>query len=304
MSLLHSLSRIVLVSRGPETLAVFYESAFGFVRSGERRLAGPALASLLGIAGAKARVVELRLGGQKLELLGIEPQGHAYPADVPVWSTQFQHFAIVVTGMPAAYAKLNAIKGWSRVSTDGPQVLPQSSGGVTAFKFRDPEGHPLELLAFPPDAIPKKWQAASANGFLGIDHSAISVASTSRSLEFYRRIGLQRAGGSCNAGPAQDRLDGADGMLAEVTALAPREAPPHIELLCYRKVGRNPAVASLNDVIATQLVLSARSTAELAAICARNADALVSGPIPFGDGAARAMMRDPDGHLIRLEGPL
>ena len=48
------------------------------------------------------------------------------------------------------YARLSAHAGWTTISTDGPQLLPASSGGVTAYKFRDPEGHPLELIAFPP----------------------------------------------------------------------------------------------------------------------------------------------------------
>lgn len=37
--------------------------------------------------------------------------------------------------------------------------LPESSGGVTAFKFRDPDGHPLELLAFPDGKVPSRWGA-------------------------------------------------------------------------------------------------------------------------------------------------
>ncbi len=141
------------------------------------------------------------------------------------------------------------------------------------FKFRDPEGHPLELLAYPPDAVPERWHRSDAT-FLGIDHSAISVADTSQSIEFYRRLGLQRSGGSCNTGPEQDRLDGAEGTIVEVTALAPVEVPPHVELLCYRKVlDRNRNVSGMNDVAATQLILSTHSTAALDALCTQTADA-------------------------------
>ena len=206
--------------------------------------------------------------------------------------------------MAAAYTKLSAQGGWKPISTEGPQALPVSSGGVTAFKFRDPEGHPLELLAFPPDAVPERWQGSDAT-FLGIDHSAISVADTPQSIEFYRRLGLQRSGGSCNTGPEQDRLDGAEGTIVEVTALAPVEVPPHVELLCYRKVlDRNRNVSGVNDVVATQLILSTHSVAALDALCTQSADALVSGPVSFEDGVARAMVRDPDGHLLRLEAPM
>ena len=211
MNAVQKLSRIALVSREPDRLASFYQSAFGFVRGDERQLAGTALQSLLCIPGAKARLIPLRLGGQTIELLGIDPEGEAYPADVPAWSNLFQHFAIVVSSMSAAYAKLSAQAGWKPISTEGPQGLPASSGGVTAFKFRDPEGHPLELLAFPSGAVPERWQGSDVTGFLGIDHSAISVADTSQSIDFYRRLGLQRSGGSSNTGPEQDKLDGTRG---------------------------------------------------------------------------------------------
>jgi catechol 2,3-dioxygenase-like lactoylglutathione lyase family enzyme len=305
MNAVQKLSRIALVSREPDRLASFYQSAFGFVRGDETQLAGTALQSLLGIPGAKARLIPLRLGGQTIELLGIDPEGEVYPADVPAWSNLFQHFAIVVSSMSAAYAKLSAQAGWKPISTEGPQALAASSGGVTAFKFRDPEGHPLELLAFPSGAVPERWQGSDVTGFLGIDHSAISVADTSQSIDFYRRLGLQRSGGSCNTGPEQDKLDGTRGSIVEVTALAPVEVPPHVELLCYRNIlDRNRKFSGVNDVAATQLILSTHSTAALHALYTQTADALVSGPVPFEDGVVRAMMRDPDGHLLRLESPM
>jgi catechol 2,3-dioxygenase-like lactoylglutathione lyase family enzyme len=51
----------------------------------------------------------------------------------------------------------------------------------------------------------------SAALFLGIDHSALSVASTSRSLAFYRALSLRVSERSVNRGPAQERLDGVAG---------------------------------------------------------------------------------------------
>ena len=87
--------------------------------------------------------------------------------------------------------------------------------------------------------------------------------------------------------------------------MAPAEAPPHVELRSYREaLGGDANVPAMNGVAATQLVLSVRSTSALDALCAQNADALVSGTVDFEDGIARAMMRDPDGHLLRLEAPL
>ncbi len=149
MSTVQRLSRISLVCREPDRLGCFYERAFGFVRSKQSETGGTALESLLRIPGAEAKVIRMGLGEQTIELVGIKPEAQAYPPEVPAWSTLFQHFAIVVSDMAAAWAKLSAQKGWHPISTAGPQALPASSGGVAAFKFRDPEGHPLELLAFP-----------------------------------------------------------------------------------------------------------------------------------------------------------
>jgi catechol 2,3-dioxygenase-like lactoylglutathione lyase family enzyme len=305
MNTVQRLSRIRLMCREPEGLGCFYEQAFGFVRSEQSKMGGTALESLLRIPGAEATVIRMELGEQTIELVGIKPEAQAYPPEVPAWSTLFQHFAIVVSDMAAAYATLSAQKGWHPISVAGPQVLPASSGGVAAFKFQDPEGHPLELLAFPSNAAPEIWEKSRANGCLGIDHSAISVADTSRSASFYRGLGLHRSGGSHNTGPAQDKLDNIKGAVVEVTALAPPDPTPHVELLCYQGTfNRNFRLPSINGAAATQLILTVESTSALDVLCAQNPDALYSGPIAFEDGVARAMMCDPDGHLLCLEAPL
>jgi hypothetical protein len=110
-------------------------------------------------------------------------------------------------------------------------------------------------------------------------------------------------GGSLNFGPEQDNLDDVAGALVEVTALAPpRFSTPHIELLCYRGgFDREPEPSSTNDLAATRLILAVENAGILKALCAQNREALVSGPVQFNDGALRAMLRDPDGHLLCLE---
>lgn len=211
MSSVQRLSRITMICRDPDRLADFYEAAFGFVRTGETSTTGAAFGKLIDIPNATARIVHLQLGKQQIELAAISPPGQSYPDGVTGRSPLFQHFAIVVSDMATAHARLSAYKGWKPISIGGPQVLPASSGGATAYKFRDPEGHPLELIAFAHDAVRVKWQATSATGCLGIDHSAISTAETERSVRFYERLGLQRIGGSLNSGPEQDKLDNITG---------------------------------------------------------------------------------------------
>src|SRR5919198_6386712 len=100
-------------------------------------------------------------------------------------------------------------------ATSGPQRLSdwnRNAVGVSAFYFRDPDGHPLEILQFPAGKGLAKWHDSRGRLFLGIDHTAIVVRSTERSLAFYRDLlGLPVAGHSENYGPEQERLNNVPG---------------------------------------------------------------------------------------------
>ena len=127
MNLVQKLSRITLICSAPDRLADFYEH-LGFVRTGETSIAELAFAQLMGIAGATARSITLQLGEQEMELSGVHPLGRPYPR--PAWASSLQHFAIVVSDMGHAFARLSARGGWTTISAGGPQLLPASSGGV------------------------------------------------------------------------------------------------------------------------------------------------------------------------------
>jgi catechol 2,3-dioxygenase-like lactoylglutathione lyase family enzyme len=272
VSQLRRLSRIDLISADPGSLAGFYE-ALGFTRTGAAR-AG---------LGEETRLA-MRLGAQRIDLVRPSRIGAPYPPSVPGWSQRFQHLAIVVSDMEGAHARLKARVGWTAISADGPQHLPETSGGATAFKFRDPEGHPLELIAFAPARTPDRWRRpANAGLFLGVDHSAISVAETRRSVDFYERLGLIPTGGSTNVGVEQARLDAIAAAHVEVTALStPTHSTPHVELLCYRGAFvRDTDAPRPGDIAATRLVFEAESAQQ--------------------GQELRPLMRDPDGHLIVLE---
>ena len=274
MTQVRRLSRIDLISADPARLAAFYE-ALGFTCSHSAN------------AGAQGETrLELRLGRERIDLVRPSHVGAPYPPSVPGWSPRFQHVAIVVSDAQAAYARIQHLAGWTAISTDGPQSLPETSGGATAFKFRDPEGHPLELIAFATGHTPDQWRLTDCGKlFLGIDHSAISVADTQRSADFYQQLGLAPAGRSLNVGVAQARLDDIDQPLVEVTALSAAKQPtPHVELLCYRgDFVRDSRPLSPNDIAASRLVF------EVA-------------PLRAG-AAATSSRRDPDGHMIVLEEP-
>jgi catechol 2,3-dioxygenase-like lactoylglutathione lyase family enzyme len=286
------ISRIQLVCADATATVRFYEAAFGFGCISESEI-------------DSGRAVTLRLGGQSIELAELQPRGRPYPAGVCGANLLFQHFAIVVADMPSAYAHLRAQGGWTAISTDGPQRLPTASGGVTAFKFRDPEGHPLELLAFPEHSMPSKWRSQPGRPFLGIDHSALSVADTARSVAFYGGLGLTVLHRSHNVGPEQDRLDGMSAAQVDVTALVPpASSTPHIELLCYR--GPRPASTppAPNDIAATRLVFAVEGTEVLDTLCRRWPCALVATSRAFDDCTLHVLLRDPDGHLLLLQTPI
>lgn len=294
------LARITLNAADPARLAEFYRAALGFT-AGE----APPAAEVSAVPGlADAQTVPLRLGDQHLDLVAVPPSGRPYPGDVPGFSPLFQHCAIIVSDMAAAHARLSAHPGWRPISTDGPVRLPAASGGVTAFKFRDPEGHPLELLAFPPEAVPEAWRGRETGDVcLGLDHSAISVVNTARSIAFYESLGLRVASRSLNTGPEQARLDAVADPVVEVTGLGfPDGRPPHVELLCYRgDVSRPASDLAPGDVAATRLVIAMTDADGVAAACAAHAGRLVSrGPIPRPGGGVDALLRDPDGHCVWL----
>jgi hypothetical protein len=91
-----------------------------------------------------------------------------------------------------------------------------------------------------------------------------------------------------------------------VTALAlpMKSTAPHVELLCYRgNFDRGELLTNRNDVAATQLVFEVERDA-IDVIVARNPDTTVSRLITSESGGVRALLRDPDGHLLCLEAPL
>lgn len=246
--------------------------------------------------GVDATASRLVLGEQELVLVASGPRGRPYPPHGRCCDPWFQHLAIVVADMEAAYAHLRRYS-YEPITRGGPQQLPPNTGAVAAFKFRDPDGHPLELLHFPRGSGDPRWQEAPGL-FLGIDHAAIVVASAERSIAFYERLGFSVAARSINTGPEQARLDNlAEDVRVEVVALQPiTPGPPHVELLAYQRP-RGATVAAraqLDDIAADQLVLE---TDDLAATTATLRQAGAA-PLAVEAGTSGRLVRDPDGHLL------
>jgi catechol 2,3-dioxygenase-like lactoylglutathione lyase family enzyme len=300
------IARISLTTADPERLEAFYRQAFGFERIGTDRYQGAGFAQLMGLDGVEAEAIVLGLGRQTLELVAFSPAGRPYPPDGASNDPFFQHLAIVVSDMRAAYAKLRDCRGWKPITRPEPQRLPPSSGGVTAFKFRDPEGHPLELLAFPPGSEPPVWRERRDGLCLGIDHSAIAVTETARSIAFYENLlGFCVTNRSLNHGEEQQKLDDIPTPIVEVTGLAPGPAePPHLELLCYRtpKPHRSPeTMQSGNDIAATRLVLEIDDLPGVIQTLSRaEVPFISSGTATLPGGRSAALIRDPDRHALLL----
>lgn len=301
------IERISFTTADPAALASFYVQAFGFERIGIEQHEGEDFSQLMGLPRARARTVLLRLGRELLELVAFADAGAPYPRDSASNDVIFQHIAIVVSDMQGAFARLSECRGWTAITSPVPQRLPARSGGVTAFKFRDPEGHPLELLAFAAGHVAAPWDEAHADRLcLGIDHSAIVVTDTERSAAFYRDVlGFADRARSLNHGIEQDRLDGLSDAVVEVTGLAPKpDGPPRLELLRYRSPSMSGAPAKLpssNDVAATRLVLEIEDVAALVRQLSVRDIGLVSTRAPVLHGGRNtALIRDPDGHALML----
>ena len=252
----------------------FYCDALGFTQQ-----AAACGWAELAADGRDARTATLRLGDQILELAQFGPPGAPYPAASTAADLWFQHFAIVTNDAAAVYARLQSF-GVTAITSGGPQLLPPGAGSVTAFKFRDPDGHPLELIQFPAGSGDPRWQRGGAGSTLGIDHSAISVSDAGRSIAFYGELSLTLQTWQTNSGAAQDHLDGLAQVEVDVIGLAPLlSATPHLELLAYRSpVGReNQPMAGTSDIAATRLIFEASDL-----------------PDRF------SLLRDPDRHVLML----
>jgi catechol 2,3-dioxygenase-like lactoylglutathione lyase family enzyme len=275
----------------------FFTTVLAFEKVAEAHAAGDAVERLHALPGAHTRTATLRLGDETITLTEfVAPKGRPIPADSRSVDRWFQHMAIVVRNMDVAYTHLQKHKV-IHVST-APQTLPAwnpNAGGIKAFYFRDPEDHVLEIIWFPAGKGDPRWQRPTDKLFLGIDHTAIVVSDTDRSLAFYRdTLGLKVAGGAENHGLEQERLNQVFGARLRITALrAPRG--PGVEFLEYIAPpgGRPlPADARTNDHLAWTTALRADNPAATV----KSAEA--GGATRASIAGEQTLVRDPDGHLL------
>src|SRR5215831_6379820 len=200
---------------------LFYSHVLSFKKVSDSYQESADYGQIESVPDAKARIVRLKLGEEVVELTQyLSTKGRSSPPDSSSNDLWFQHIAIVVSNMQKAYGRLKQ-NGVQAIS-DGPQRLPKwnrEAADIEAFYFKDPDGHPLELIHFPAGKGDPEWHRKTDELFLGIDHTAIAASNTDKSLVFYGRLGFRERGHSLNYGIEQDRLSGVAGARVRITSL-------------------------------------------------------------------------------------
>jgi catechol 2,3-dioxygenase-like lactoylglutathione lyase family enzyme len=288
----------------------FYATVLNFKKISDIEVLGADYEQLQGLFGVRLRIVKLQLGNEQIELTEyLTPKGRPIPIDSRSHDRWFQHIAIVVSDMDRAYQHLRNHK--VQHTSTAPQRIPdtnKAAAGIRAFYFKDPDGHNLEIIYFPPGKGDPKWQAPSNQLFLGIDHTAIVVSNTKASLTFYRDLlGLKLAGESLNSGTEQEHLNNVQGARLQISGL---RAPhgPGIEFLDYLqpKDGRSrPPDAKPNDLLHWQTTIVFKDLGAIAKQLKLHRASLISPTVvmlsePTLGFRKAILIRDPDGHPLRL----
>lgn len=288
----------------------FYSGVLSFEKVSDVEVAGSDYEHLQGVFGLRMRVVRMRLGEEGIALTEyLAPRGRPMPADSRSHDRWFQHIALIVSDRDRAYQWLRQHK--IEHASSGPQRLPDwnpNAGGIRAFYFKDPDGHPLEILQFPPGKGDPKWHQHTDRLFLGIDHTAIVVRDTEASLKFYRDIlGFTVVGESENYGTEQEHLNNVFGARLRITTLRAAHGPgiEFLEYLAPRDGPPMPADVRANDLMHWQTTLVTRGIASAAQRLLAEKFTLVSpGVVDLAEGhlgfTAGLLVRDSDGHALQV----
>lgn len=287
----------------------FYTQILNFRKVADREVSGEAYERLFGVFGLRLRSVRLRLGDEEIELIeSLSPRGRAFPADSHSNDRWFQHIAIVVSDMSAAYARLRSFN--VEHASSGPQRLPDwnaNAAGIEAFYFRDPDQHYLEVIAFPPDKGLARWHRSGGPLFLGIDHTAIVVADTESSIRYYRDLlGMRVVGTSENYGTEQEHLNAVFGAHLRITSLRAGRGPG-VELLEYLapRTGRAlPQDTRADDLWYWQINMRSPSASIVMNLRSGGVELLAPDLVRLPEKSlgwtAAVLAHDPDGHTTLL----
>jgi catechol 2,3-dioxygenase-like lactoylglutathione lyase family enzyme len=291
----------------------FYTRILPFEKVSDKEIWGDDFEHLSGVFGARVRVVRVQLGNEILELTEyLTAGGRPIPVDSRSNDRWFQHVAIIVSDMDAAFEILR--KNKVRFASTAPQTLPKTipnAAGIKAFYFKDFDNHVLEILQFPADKGAKKWHDLASKGqlFLGIDHTAIVVDDSEESLKFYRdALGLSVAGESMNFGTEQEHLNNVFGARLHITGLRTKVEGIAVEFLEYlapRDGKPFPRDTKSSDLWHWQTSFEAEKADLLTGILLKNKyDFVSSGLVDFSGNnlgfKSALLVKDADGHAVRI----
>lgn len=288
----------------------FYTKVLPFEKISEVEVYGTEYENLKGLFGIRLRKVRLRLGNEEIELTDyLTTGGRPVPVDSKSNDLWFQHIAIVVSDMNAAYEQLRK-HNVKHVST-GPQTLPKTipaAEGIKAFYFQDPDGHNLELIYFPPGKGDPKWQVNKDKIFLGIDHTAVGVSRTEQSKRFYGELlGVNYLGESFNSGVEQEHLNNVEGARLHISGNRTGNGPgvEFLEYLQPRSGRKYPEDSRADDLIHWETNFLTTDIEMLFKKLQDNrvefiSKAMVSIPHSQFGFKKGFYVRDPDGHAVGI----
>jgi catechol 2,3-dioxygenase-like lactoylglutathione lyase family enzyme len=286
----------------------FYQDVLGFRKVSQEELYGEDYDKKFGLFGIRILRVRMQLGDEYIDLVDyLTSGGRSIPEDARSNDLFFQHIAIVVSDMNKAYQHLRKYN-IAHVST-APQTIPvtnEVAAGIRAFYFQDPDGHNLELIYFPKGKGLEKWQTMKGL-FLGIDHTAIAISNTTRSLQFYKALGLDKKGESWNNGLEQERLNAVEGASLHITGLRAASGPG-VEFLEYLAPGpgkKYPADSKADDIWHWQTTLFVDNADQYyQKLKEANVQFISKGIVVVKDERKNKhktfLVRDPDGHALQI----
>jgi catechol 2,3-dioxygenase-like lactoylglutathione lyase family enzyme len=139
----------------------------------------------------------------------------------------------------------------------------------------------------------------------GLDHIAITVSDTQRSLDFYcGLLGLRQVEQHALAGEDIDKANGIKAGRAQSTRLAAPDTPGIlIDLLEYFELSKDSAVAQLGRVGSTHFCLSVTDLPAFSDELGEKGVEFISEPVNFKlehGSVTVVFLRDPDGNFVEL----
>ncbi|MFD7003214.1 VOC family protein [Streptomyces mirabilis] len=146
----NALLHVAIVTEDVDRLTEFYVDLFDAEVTKRLELTTPRFAEGVGVAGAAATTVHLRIPGAQTVVELTQYDRHVRPDDTlaPSNTTGLRHLALAVADIAAAEAELRSRQ---LAVVGGPVVVdePAAARGVKFLYFRDPEGNLVELIEPP-----------------------------------------------------------------------------------------------------------------------------------------------------------